>query len=130
MTPRPAEYLPNTPFFASATPNTLMPCHGFVSPSSPLIAAQTLASSDEDDYFIAVLSTIFREKLCVLALVNMAYTGLVWFARVIQYLFFGELRVVESQACCTARNGRPWLLGRCFANGADARTYSPLAHPS
>lgn len=35
-------------------------------------------------------------------MVNMAYTGLVWFARVIQYLFFGELRVVESQVLFAA----------------------------
>lgn len=52
---------------------------------------------DQNDYFLLVLSAIFREKLCVVALVNLAYTGLVWVARLLQKLFFGELRVIESQ---------------------------------
>eukprot|EP01134_Creolimax_fragrantissima_P000716 CFRG0716T1 len=52
---------------------------------------------DESSVVLYLLKAIISEKLCVLMLVNMTYVVLLWVAKLVQYVFFGELRPVESQ---------------------------------
>eukprot|EP00123_Amoebidium_parasiticum_P001572 comp12699_c0_seq1/m.7795 comp12699_c0_seq1/g.7795 ORF comp12699_c0_seq1/g.7795 comp12699_c0_seq1/m.7795 type:complete len:658 (-) comp12699_c0_seq1:525-2498(-) len=46
---------------------------------------------------LLVMGAMFRDKLCVVTMVNMAYTLLLWLAKALQAIIFGQLRVIESQ---------------------------------